>query len=439
MTPAERSLVILVAIMILYITELIPLAVTAVGSCAAAVLFGVVPNKVAWGGLSSDTNLLIAGMVVVGLTLFETGLAERIGKSIVGIAGDSEFRIMTALMLVTMVLSGFLNNTSTTATMMPVLAGIIATSGGKLHEKFTMMPLAIAAVCGGMLTLVGSTPTVIVQGIHVAAGLEPFGFFEFAIIGAPICVAFIIYNFTLGRWLSRKMYGANPQRSEYMANMMKDMVADGADAEAAPAKDPKKQVIAALILMACVAGFVLADKDRFPLGTIAMTGALVCVITGCIGEKSVYRQMDWTTVLVLGGSIGFAAALDKSGGGKLLADTVLGLVGNAITPFILMCLIAGLGVILTQFMSNTAATAMLAPVGIAMAQGLGVDPIPVGMALAMTSSASFSTPVATPPMTLVLGPGGYRFFDYIKWGGLFNIISYFIVILLVPIFWPFGG
>ena len=180
--------------MILYITELIPLAVTAVGSCAAAVLFGVVPNKVAWGGLSSDTNLLIAGMVVVGLTLFETGLAERIGKSIVGIAGDSEFRIMTALMLVTMVLSGFLNNTSTTATMMPVLAGIIATSGGKLHEKFTMMPLAIAAVCGGMLTLVGSTPTVIVQGIHVAAGLEPFGFFEFAIIGAPICVAFIIYN-----------------------------------------------------------------------------------------------------------------------------------------------------------------------------------------------------------------------------------------------------
>ena len=155
---------------------------------------------------------------------------------------------------------------------------------------------------------------------------------------------------------------------------------------------------------------LLADKDRFPLGTIAMTGALVCVITGCIGEKSVYRQMDWTTVLVLGGSIGFAAALDKSGGSKLLADTVLGLVGNAITPFILMCLIAGLGVILTQFMSNTAATAMLAPVGIAMAQGLGVDPIPVGMALAMASSASFSTPVATPPMTLVLGPGGYRFF-----------------------------
>ena len=82
---------------------------------------------------------------------------------------------------------------------------------------------------------------------------------------------------------------------------------------------------------------------------------------------------------------------------------------------------------------------MLAPVGIAMAQGLGVDPIPVGMALAMASSASFSTPVATPPMTLVLGPGGYRFFDYIKWGGLFNIISYIMVVLMVPIFWPFSG
>ncbi|MDD4801620.1 MAG: anion permease, partial [Syntrophomonas sp.] len=109
----------------------------------------------------------------------------------------------------------------------------------------------------------------------------------------------------------------------------------------------------------------------------------------------------------------------------------------AITPFILMAAIAFIGMFLTQFMSNTAATAMLAPIGLALAQGLGVNPLPVGMALCCAAAASFATPVATPPMTLVLGPGGYKFFDYIKWGGLYNIISYLIVIALVPIFWPF--
>ncbi|MDD4802218.1 MAG: SLC13 family permease, partial [Syntrophomonas sp.] len=350
MTPAQTSLIILVVVMVCYITEIVPLAVTAVGSCAAAVFFKVVPASIAWSGLSSDTNLLIAGMIVVGLALFETGLAEKIGKTIVSVAGTGETKLMIAIMLVTMALSGFLNNTATTAMMVPVLAGIIVTSGGKIHEKFVMMPLALSAVSGGMLTLVGSTPTVIVQGVHTAAGLPAFGFFEFALVGAPICLGLFVYNFTIGRWLAVKMYGANPEHSDYMLNMTANAASPGEEVE----RDKTKMAISGLILAGCVTGFILTNTKVLPLGTIAMIGALACVVTGCISEKATYRQMDWTTVLVLGGSIGFAAALDKSGGGKLLADAVINFFGDAITPFILMAAIAFIGMFLTQFMSNTA-------------------------------------------------------------------------------------
>ncbi|NPV28031.1 MAG: SLC13/DASS family transporter [Firmicutes bacterium] len=434
MGPAEISLIILAAVMILYITEIIPLAVTAIGSCAALVVFKVVDAKTAWSGLSDDTNLLIAGMIVVGLAMFETGLAEEIGKKIVSLAKGSTFGVVLAMLVVTMGLSAFLNNSSTTAMMVPVLAGIIAGSGGKINGKFTMMPLAIAAVTGGMLTLVGSTPPVIVQGVQTAAGYRPFGFFEFALIGGPICVAFLIYNFTIGKWLAVKMWGQNPPPSQALQDMMS--LADAQKTGGKP-KDPKKMWMSGIILLGCVLGFIFTNTKILPLGTIAMIGALACVVTGCISEKTTYRQMDWTTVLVLGGSIGFAAGLDKSGGGKLLANYILGLFGDKVTPYTILVVIAFLGMFLTQFMSNTAATAMLAPIGLAMAKAIGANPLPIMMALCTATASSFSTPVATPPMTIVLGPGGYKFFDYIKWGGLFNLFCFLLVIILVPLIWPF--
>ncbi|NPV27532.1 MAG: SLC13/DASS family transporter [Firmicutes bacterium] len=432
MGPAEISLIILVIMMILYITEIIPLAVTALASCAALVVFKVVPASVAWSGLSNDTVLLVAGMIVVGNALFETGTAEWLGKTIVRFAGEGEFKVVVAVMVVTMVLSAFLNNSSTTAMMLPVFAGIIAASSGRLKSKYWMMPLAISAVAGGQLSLVGSTPPIIVQGVQTAAGYRPFGFFEFALMGGPICLALLIYTFTFGKWLSRKMYGENPEPSPVMKEMMQS-----AAAEKEKIRDVKKMWISGIIMLGCIIGFITTNEKVLPLGTIAMIGALACVITGCISEKTNYLKMDWPTVFVLGGSIGFASGLEKSGGGKLLADAILGLFGSAITPFIVFAVIVFLGMFLTQFMSNTAATAMLAPIGLAMAKAVGMSPLPVMMGLCTATACSFSTPVATPPMTMVLGPGGYRFIDYIKWAGPFNIICYILTLLIVPLIWKF--
>lgn len=432
MGAAEISLIILAVVMVLYITEVIPLAVTALGSCLALVVFRVVPVSIPWSGLSNDTNLLVAGMIVVGSALFETGTAEWLGKKIVKFAGGSDTTVVLAVLIVTMALSAFLNNSSTTAMMMPVLAGIILASNGRLKSKYLMMPLAVSAVVGGQLSLVGSTPPIIVQGIQTAAGYRPFGFFEFALMGGPLCLCFLVYLFTAGKWLNKKMYGESPEPSPMMKELMQT-----AAAEKEKVRDVKKMWTCGIIMLICIIGFVTTDEKVLPLGSIAMFGALACVVTGCISEKAAYRQMDWTTVFVLGGSIGFASGLDKAGGGKLLADTILGWLGSSVTPFLVFAVICFLGMFLTQFMSNTAATAMLAPIGLAMAKAVGMDPLPVMMGLCTATACSFSTPVATPPMTLVLGPGGYRFFDYIKWAGPYNIICLIITLILVPIIWPF--
>jgi len=92
---------------------------------------------------------------------------------------------------------------------------------------------------------------------------------------------------------------------------------------------------------------------------------------------------------------------------------------------------------LTQFMSNTASTALLAPIGLSIAVGIGASPYAVLMAIAVAASCAFATPVGTPPNTLVLGPGGYRFMDYVKVGTPLVVLCFIVSVIIIPVVWPF--
>ncbi len=212
LSPAEMSIVILVIAMVLYISEVIPLAATAVLSCILLIIFKVVPASTVWNGLSSDVNLLIAGMIVVGAGIFESGLAMRIGQKILDVGRGNATILALTLFLVTMVLSAFLSNSATTATMLPVALALVAASKGKLHDKTLLMPMAAAAVTGGILTLAGSTPQVIVSGVLEKGGYRALTFFEVGKMGLILCGALLLYNFTLGKLLARKFWGVNPDR-----------------------------------------------------------------------------------------------------------------------------------------------------------------------------------------------------------------------------------
>ena len=130
-------------------------------------------------------------------------------------------------------------------------------------------------------------------------------------------------------------------------------------------------------------------------------------------------------------------SMDKTGAGKLIADTVVGMMGANPNPYVLTTVLFLISNILTQFMSNTASAALLAPIGISIAQSIGVDPKPVLMALGIAASCAFATPMATPPNTLVLGPGNFTFNDYVKVGVPLCLISWVACVIIIPIFWPF--
>ena len=429
MDPAIITLCVLGVAAFLFITELIPLAVTAMAACTALGILGVLPSKAVYAGMSNSTVVLFGGMFVIGAAMFKTGLAEAIGVAVVKKAGTNEIPLMAAIMVVTIVLSAVSSNTGTVACLMPVIIGIC--QAAKIPASKQLMPLAIAANVGGTITMIGTPPNVIVTGALSAAGLPTFGFFEFAFIGVPLSIIIVLYTLFIGRrFLPDHSAGAMDEEAVKAAKEEA-----GASDDNAP-KSKTKMWIAGLILIGVVLCMAL-DLKTVPLHTAAVTGAILCVVTGCLKEKEAYAGIDWVTIFLFAGMLSVASAMEKTGAGKLIADTVVSMMGTNPNPYVLTAVLFLISNVLTQFMSNTASAALLAPIGISIAQNIGCDPKPVLMALGIAASCAFATPMATPPNTLVLGPGNFSFNDYAKVGVPMCVISLIVCLVVIPIVWPF--
>ncbi|MBD8975933.1 SLC13 family permease [Veillonella magna] len=418
MDPAVQTLIVLGVMAIFFVTELVPLAITSLSGAIALGLLGVISPKAVFSGLSDSTVVLFAGMFVVGGALFYTGLAQKIGIAVVKRAGTNENSLMFAVMLVTAAMSSVLSNTGTAAALLPVVVGICSVA--KIPASRQLMPMAFAAGIGGIITMVGTPPNIIANGALKAAGLQQFGFFEFAWIGVPLTVATIAFMMLIGkRFLPKHIISGDVEVEQEVDEV---------------SNDPRKQLYAGLILAGVV---VVMAANIMPLHIAAVIGAILCVLTGCLKEKQAYTSIDWVTIFLFAGMMPVATAMDKSGAGKMIADLVVGLMGSDPSPYMATAILFLLSCILTQFMSNTASSALLAPIAIAIAKGMGASPYAVMMAVAVAASCAFATPVGTPPNTLVLGPGEYSFMDYVKAGIPLIVVCFIVSIIVIPMVWPF--
>ena len=420
MSPAIKCLILLAVIALFFVTELIPLAVTATAGAIACGLLGLIPTKQVFSGLSNSTVVLFAGMFVVGAAMFYTGLAQAIGNTVVKMVGTGENSLMFGLMAVGTCLSAVLSNTGTAACLLPVALGICASA--KIPASRQLMPLAFACGWGGIITMVVTPPNIIATGALTAAGLEPFGFFEFAWIGIPVSIAGMLYMMFVGKYLLPKQELSADQEIEQEIE--------------ANETSKNKMIISGVILLAVVLVMALGIKG-VTLEMAAVIGALVCVLTGCLTEKQAYSSIDWVTIFLFAGMMPVSKAMDVTGAGKMIADWTVGLMGGSPSPMVVTAVLFILSCGLTQFMSNTASAALLCPIGIAIAKNLGADPRAVLMAIAVAASCAFASPVGTPPNTLVLGPGQYKFMDYVKAGTGLIIVCFVISLVVIPMVWPF--
>ncbi|VUS57777.1 SLC13 family permease [Klebsiella huaxiensis] len=420
MEPITITLCLLVFAIAMFVWEKIPLAVTSMVVCVALVLTGVLDLKQAFSGFIDTNVILFVAMFIVGGALFETGMANKVG-GVITLFAKTEKQLIFTIMVVVGVMSGFLSNTGTAAVLIPVVIGVAAKSG--FARSRLLMPLVFAAALGGNLSLIGAPGNLIAQSALQNIG-SGFGFFEYAKVGLPMLVCGTIYFLTIGY----KFLPNNANSGEVGS------VGEQRDYSHVPRW---KQILSLIVLITTILGMIFEKQTGISLAVAGCIGALVLVVTGVLTEKQAYKAIDSQTIFIFGGTLALAKALEMTGAGKLVADQVIGMLGQNSSPFMLLVVVFALSVIMTNFMSNTATVALLVPVSLSIAAGMGADPRAVLMATVIGSSCAYATPIGMPANMMVLSAGGYKFVDYAKSGIPLIIVSTIVSLILLPILFPF--
>ena len=190
-------------------------------------------------------------------------------------------------------------------------------------------------------------------------------------------------------------------------------------------------------LILTLLGMIFEDQIGIKLCITGCIGALALILTGVISEKNALKSIDLKTIFLFGGTLSLASALQTTGAGEDIAKAVIGVLGENPSPYILTFVVFMLCCVLTNFMSNTATTALMAPICVSIAQGMGADPRAVLMACVIGGSCAYATPIGMPANTMVVTAGGYTFKDYAKAGVPLILVATVVSMILLPILYPF--
>jgi di/tricarboxylate transporter len=225
------------------------------------------------------------------------------------------------------------------------------------------------------------------------------------------------------------LYG--PRKRLRMLGSEPDFLVLTEEAQEAPRQEkiPIALLIMGIVLIPAIFGWL-------PIAITAITGVTLMILTGCLTMEEAYRSISWKAIFLIAGMLPLGIAMERTGAAQLLANGMVGLIGG-FGPIAVMAGFFLLAALASQVMPNPAVAVLLAPIALSTASDLGISPYTLMMTVAVSASAAFLSPVGHAANVLVMGPGGYRFSDYIKVGLPLTLVTMVVVLLVLPLFWPF--
>jgi len=446
---------ILLAVVVLWVTEALPLAVTALLGAVACVVAGVAPAKEVFRPFADPLIFLFIGSFLLAEAIRVHGLDRRLAYRVLAVPGVGERpgRIVGAVALVSVVISAFVSNTATTAMMMTIASGILAavetaaaaTGRGPRPAFATSLFLcvAFAASIGGLATPIGTPPNLIgLAFIRDQAGVN-VTFLGWCALGIPIVAVMTTVAVQVLLWLLpagvERIEGVERHVAEERGRLGAWTVGQRS-AAVAFAVTVALWVIPGIVLVALGGSHPVCVwfSRRLPEGVAALVGAiLLFVLPGDVTASGQRRRaldwrearIDWDIILLYGGGMSL---------GELCFSTGLaGGVGRAITGWIpagdlggvvLVALAAVVAVVTSEFTSNTASANMVVPVVIALARAAGAEPLTAALAATFASSLGFMMPVSTPCNAIVYGSGRVPLRSMMASGAIVDVVGVVTVV-----------
>lgn len=446
---AWRAIAMGAFMLVWWITEAVPLPVTALLPMVLLPILGISPMKVATAPYANPIVFLFMGGFMIAIAMERWNLHRRIALNIVRITGTNANRIVLGFLLATGALSMWISNTATTVMMLPIASSVIdlLTQGDqpnnyspKQVRNFALtllLGIAYAANVGGTATIIGTPPTVVFVGFMKDTYDIDVSFAKWMLLGFPFAVIMIGVIYWV---LVKLLYPNGMGKFEHAQQLIKDEL----KALGKLSKGEKRILI--IFLSTAVAWIVRQPLDNlFPDITIsdtliAITATIVLFIVPVDYEKGQYvldwkdtERLPWGILLLFGGGLSLAAALQQTG--------LIGLIGEqfeavAATTFWILLGLTAVSLFLTEVMSNLALVVVFLPVVGGIAVGLDIPPILYCIPVTLAASCAFMLPMSTPPNAIVFASGHLRIPEMMKAGIVLNTIVIILIALMAKFILP---
>ena len=435
-------------IAIWWITEAIPIAATALLPIILFPLSGGMELSSTTAAFGHKYVFLYLGGFLIAIGIEKWNLHKRIALSIITFIGSDIRKVILGFMIATAFLSMWISNTATAVMMLPIGIAIIKqlkdNPGTEENEniifsKALMLGIAYSASIGGIATLIGTPPNIVLAGVISETYGYKINFLEWFMFGFPIALILLAFC-----WIYLTRFAFTFKQIEFPGGLKE---IKRLKTELGPLSYEERWVGVVFLLAAfswISRSFIL--QPFFPAiddTIIAMTfGLLLFILPNANKKEALIRwddtlKLPWGIILLFGGGMALAKAFDVSGLAEWLGDLMTSF-GSLPLILLLLLLVTAVN-FLTEITSNLATTAMLLPVLAPLALEVGVHPFGLMVGAAIAASCAFMLPVATPPNAVVFGSGYLKIPDMVSKGIILNIFSIFLitvmVYLILPIFW----
>jgi len=452
---AHRLAAILVMMVVLWITEALPLAVTALIGPLLAIILQVAPARTVFAPFADPIIFLFIGSFMLAEAMFAHGLDRRIAFGALSsrAVGGSPTRILVVYGAVATGISMWISNTATTAMMFPIGLSIVAhlTQGresepASRHFATAMMLMAaFGASVGGMGTPIGTPPNLIGKGMLERIAQVKISFFEWMLLGVPLVIVLFTFLVVYFRWRLLKGLKTDASRVARIHDELEKL---------GPMSIGQRNTLLAFgvtvalwlfpgvlaILGQTDSGLARAYEAAIPESVAAMIGAILLFLLPVNWRARQFTltweqavRIDWGIILLFGGGLAMGALAFSTG----LAEAM----GHGVTswlpvrsPLSLTILFTGVAIVMSEAASNTASANMIVPVAIAVAQAAGIDPTRPALGATLGASMGFMMPISTPPNAIVYSSGHIPITDMMRYGLALDIAGYIAIVAALSLF-----
>lgn len=449
LSPEASRLSAVLALMVLFwLTESIPLPVTALLGAVLNIVLGVADAKTVLAPFADPIVFIFIGGFILARAMMLHGLDRRIALGVLSFPGVSKSpgRVLAAMGLVAALVSMWVSNTATTAIFLPIAFGVLRSLTGSdvlrnnAYATGMMLMLAYAASIGGIVTPVGSPPNLIAAGqLEKLAGIE-ISFFTWVVLTLPIFAVMFAALFFLLRYFhpaDPASMGRVGDLAAFLSQQRKSLGKWTAGQKSTAA------VFGLAVFLWIVPGLMQAvfggdhasvrfANRHFPESIVALLAAsILFFLPAGEGRKAMVWEeavkIDWGIILLFGGGLSLGALMFSTGVARELGNSVSGWFGSAAGLWTLTAVAIAVGIVLSETTSNTSSATMLCPVVIALADSMGVSPVAPTLGAALGASMGFMLPVSTPPNAIVYGSGLVPLPAMLRAGFLFDILGFAVI------------